>query len=207
MALQINNPLVGQLLQRAFQLQGRVAPRLEEFIIPTISLGDLSESFPPDVVRHATLEFSEAAESGERFVGRFETVPSTIAVITRLVLKCSVATAEFSCSFVGNAATLLALANTADKSFTDGRLLAGAPTGAQAPASVFTHGTQVGGLAGFQFRQAFSPLDSGSILILEPKNWVIGTSGGSLFGFWEMQVALSNAVVNGSIEWDEYALV
>jgi len=208
MALKIQNPLVGTLLQRAFGLQGRVRPELEEFIVPTVSLGDLSLSFPPDTVRHCAAQVSITGVTSQRSVGRFEVLGGCIAVIRRIQLFSATDPGDFSCQFVGNTATLSPLATTAPKGFTDGRLLAGSMGGAQTPSSVLTTGTQASSIGTVTFRARMLPVTNGSLFIYEPAGgWVVGTGQAEGIGFWQWQVSANNNNVNGSIEWDEYQLV
>ena len=41
MSLPIQTPVVGQLLQRAFGIKGRVRPALDEIIVPVVNVADL----------------------------------------------------------------------------------------------------------------------------------------------------------------------
>lgn len=207
MAKDINNPLVGELLQRAFDLKGRVRPSLEEFIVPTISLGDLSLSLGPSIKRHAACRVAQAAVSGQRFVFRFEAIPGTICVITRVFFHSAAGATEFAGAFVGNAATVSGLGSTALKGYTDGRLLPGTPFGAPVqPSGVVTFGTQVGP-GGILALFSIQVPAAGLVYEPPPGTWVVGTGGSSLFGFLEGFLALNNTLVTGGFEWDEYPVL
>ncbi|GMR14273.1 MAG: hypothetical protein BMS9Abin29_2518 [Gemmatimonadota bacterium] len=200
MAKEIGTPLPGDILTRAFQVKGRVRPMLEEFIIPTVLLGDLSQAFGPSIGRGAIAHISIGATVGELFTGRFESIGGTICVIKRIFLQSSTANQNLRFGFRGNAATIVALATTPAKTFTDGRLLAGAPWGAQTPSGVLTTGTQIAAL-GTQQGQIRMPADG---ILLENLGWVVGTGDPALLGFFEFQVSIANATVLGFFEWDEY---
>lgn len=205
MAKEINNPYVGEILTRAFNLQGRVRPLLEEFIIPTVSLGDLSEGTAPPIGRRATCFITQAAVAGERWIGRFESIAGVICVMRRIFLASS-AGGNFSWAPRGNAATLGALGTVAAKSFADGRILAGNPNGsAQQPSGVFTHDTAVAGIAGVVGQRDITV--TGFDMLIQGSGWVVGTGHPALVGFLEMQIAANNSLVEGYLEWDEFALV
>lgn len=200
----IQDPSVGVTLQNLFNLQGRVRPSLEEFVVPTVQIADLSGYARPPVTRRATCLINQNPVAGERFVMRFEAIPGTICVLRRIRVAPSTQ-GNFSWQFVGNAATLGALGTTAVKSFADGRLLTGNPSGLQRPSGVLTTGTQVGGLATPQ-GQAIAPV-TGLVLDIPDPGWVVGTGNPSLFGFFEAQIATVNITVVGSMEWDEYSVI
>ena len=202
MALPIQRPEIGAALQKLLGLQGRVQPKLDEFVIPTISVGALDLGSAPPVVRKAVVSINESAVALQRFVGRFEAVPGTICVLRKINLFSSAGAANFSCRFPGNATTVGPFANLRTSAFTDGRLLAGSGGGAQGPSGRVTTGTQAATLGAMTF-QVRIPADGLSYDI--PGNgWVIGN--GLIEGFMDFQIALDNSTIQGSIEWDEYAL-
>lgn len=51
MSQPIQDPGVGTALQRFFRLVGRVRPSLEEYVIPVVSVGDISQNSEPAVSR------------------------------------------------------------------------------------------------------------------------------------------------------------
>lgn len=203
MAIPIQNPLVGSVLHRAFALQGRVAPQLEEFVVPTVSLGDLSLSLGPSVVRHAAAVINMSPVVGERPILRFESIPATICVVRSVSLRTGTAN-NWTVHFPGTAAVLGALATVSTKSFTDGRLLPGTPSGAQRPSGVLTTGTQVAAFATNHFQ---TTIPAEGLVYRPPGGWVVGTGHPSLTGFLEMQVVGTNLTVAGGLEWDEYQVL
>lgn len=202
MAQPIQDPTVGVTLQKLFSLQGRVRPALEEFIIPTVVVADLSPAAAPPIRRRAGAFNAHAAVVGEFFTLRFEMPATTFAVVRRIMVSAAVG-GDLLFNFPGNAATLAALASTAGKSFIDGRLLPGAPSGAQLPAGVVTSGTQAAALTPTPFAW---PRATGEVSNIEPTGWVVGGFP-SLTGFLEMQLDVANTGVAWSLEWDEYQLV
>jgi len=202
MAQPIQDPTVGGALQALFSLQGRVRPALEEFIVPTVRIADLSQGATPAISRHASAAFNQAAVAGEHAQLRFEMIPGALAVIRRLHLVADTDT-MIRINFPGNAATLGALGTVAAKGFTDGRVLAGSPGGEQNPAAVLTYGTAVAPLGAFQvFFQALATEE----VNIEPRGWVVGTGRPDLYGFLELDTYSLNVQLRGSIEWDEYQL-
>ena len=202
MALTINNPLVARILQRAFRLQGRVRPVLEESIVPTVSLGDLSAGMAPDVSRHVVTRIVIPPVIGELATIRIEAIAGTVLVITNINFWTNVL-GFVTAKFPGSSATLNPQASTASKSFTDGRLLPGGPE-PSLPSGVLTFGTQAGFLAGTHW-QARIPDPLG--LFYEPKGWVVGgVDSTDLLGFLEFQFDGANVLFVGSVEWDEYQI-
>lgn len=202
MAYPIQSPAVGTALQDLFGLQGRVRPALEEFIIPTVQVADIGQGSAPYVRRHAIARWYQAAVAAEYFTMRFEMIPGTIAVVRHMQVTAG-GTGSLRVNFAGNAATIAALATTATKGFTDGRILAGSAGGGQTPAGVLTYSTSaalVGTYQG-QIRLTTTPYD------LYPDGWVIGTGASGLFGFLEFAFDNANQVVQGYVEWDEYQVL
>lgn len=204
MAQTIQDPGVGAALQRLFGLQGRVRPALEEFVVPTVQLADLSLGAPPPLIRHASCRTSIAAVAGERPVFRFESVGGMICVIRRIFLFSATGASNPSFAFRGNAATLGALGTVATKSFTDGRLLPGTPWGAQQPSGVLTIGTQAGSIGTVHWEARMEAV--GGLEIVPRGGWVVGTGRPGLVGFLEGQVATNNIALALSMEWDEFFL-
>lgn len=201
MAQEIQTPVPGSLLTDAFGLRGRVRPFLEEFIIPVISLGDLSLSIAPGVVRHATALINEAAAVGERWVGRFEAPAGVIAVIRQISLRSAGGLTTVSMRFPGSSPSITP-ANTCTKGFVDGRLLTGSGT-SQTPACTLLSGTQVAALANPSFQTS---LPAEGLVYLPPGGWVVG-GGANAPGYMEMNVVGNNQACLGGIEWDEYQVL
>lgn len=203
MAQPIQDPTVGVVLQGLFKLQGRVRPALEEFIIPTVQVADISQGARPATRRRAVAGIAQAAVAGQVFQARFEIPGGMIAVIRRINLSSTTGAMNIRFNFPGNAASIAALAGVSAKAFTDGRLLPGAPSGAQQPAGVLTFGTNAAALA---TTQAVFRLFATQELVIYP-DWVVGTGHPQLVGFLEFESNTANAQVAGSVEWDEYPIV
>ena len=191
----IQDPRVGQLLQNVFGLQGRMEFYLENGIVPTLTVGDLGRGAQPPVVRRATAAFRQAAVAAERFTARFEIPGNMIALITKMNIVPATGVVRSRAKFSSVGA---ALASTASKSLTDGRLI----EVGQAPAGVLTFGTRATSITD-EWRGV---ADNTGGLTYEP-GWVIGSGKADQFGFFEFQVETTNLEVFGSLEWIEYQLV
>jgi len=200
MAQPIQTPVPGTLLTNAFGLTGRVRPFLEEFIVPTISLGDLSLSLAPGIVRHACALIQEGAVAGERWVCRFEAPPGVIAVIRQVAIKSSGGATNLSAVFRGNAPTI-SPANACAKGYTDGRLLPGSGT-TQTPMCILLSDTQVAAVGSVTFQV---PVPAEGLVYLPPGGWVVG-GGMHDSGYIEMNMPVNNVQAQGGIEWDEYQI-
>lgn len=201
MAKDIGNPIVGTLIQQAFDLQGRIQMVVEESIVPTVSLGDLSLGSPPPNLRHATASWDESGVAGERFVARIEVPGNIIAVITRINFIPRGSTIEMVADF--GSSFPIPTSGAASKRFTDERVRAPGGSPAQQPAGVVTTGTQVAALAVQPFRmRAIDAVDN----IFDPKGWILGTGRPGQFGFIEFAAGTANVRIEGTIEWDEYQI-
>lgn len=196
----IQRPDIGAALQRYFALVGRVRPELEEFVLPVVSVGDLAAGGAPPVVRRVTASFSQAAVAAQVFQARFEIPGSMLAVIRQVNINAP-GGAALNIRFhqAGNVATIGAQANTAPKSFTDGRLL----EENQLAGGVLTFGTQAAALA---TTESLYRVYAAQSLVLTP-DWVVGTGRADLFGFLEFESNTANAAVAGTLMWDEYQIV
>lgn len=199
MPKQIQNPLVGQALQYAFGLQGRVDPALDEIVIPVVSVGDLSRGGPPGISRAASAAFSQAAVVGEFAVARFEVPGNVVARIDRLVVRSSAAAATLVVTY---GSTFPTPANTAQKNLKDGRLR----EANQVPAGVLTFGTQV--------PTPFAPttseryfLASNVLTVLELPGAVVGSGLAGQFGFLEFGLITNNVQLDATLHWTEFTLV
>ena len=183
MSQPIQNPVVGSLLQKAFNLQGRVRPTLEEFVVPVVSLGDLSTGAEPPVVRRASCGIIQAAVVGQSFTARFEVPGGVLAVIRSLRLYCDGTARRLRVFHAGNAASIAAPATGADHGYCDGRLLAGSGI-TQTPAGQCFFGTQAASLVTVNAQYPVS-VDG---LVYDDPGWVVGTGAGGVFGFLELQI-------------------
>lgn len=206
MAEPIQNPRVAQALQSAFNIVGRLRPQLEEFVVPTVLLGDLGQNQPPYVSRHAVFNVSAAAGGvGNRFTARFEVPAGALARVDRIHLQSSVNPNNLRVHFPGNAATIAAQATVSPKRYADGRLLPGSAT-PSAPASVFTHGAPAAALGTVDAAYRL-PTENGGMIDLRPNGWFVGTGVQGLVGFMELQLSVANTAVVGAIEVTEFILV
>ena len=195
----IQDPTVGQLLQRAFGLVGRVRPALDEVIIPVVNVADLAKGSEVPLTRRASASFGEAAGgAGVHIVARLEVPPNIIAVVERIIAR----TTGFANLLAHFGSILPAPANVATKSFTDGRLIA---RGEQ-PAAVLTSGQDpTPALTTWDWRAVCSNLAEQQ-LVLNDVGWVVGDGRPGQFGFLEFGLAETNVGLQMAIEWTEYQL-
>jgi len=195
--------LLSGRLQRLLQLQGRVPLEVEGFVLPTIQVGDLSDSGIPAVRRHVSTFVQQNAVVAENAIMRLDVPPGVLCEIRNF----SVFPDANVGMRIGWGSTLAAVdlpSVSGSTIFTDLRLgvLSQNP---QVPAGVMTHGTSVAGLATFQKRLTASGT-IGSELFFEPKGWIIGSGRPVAFGFLEFGFDVVNTRVRMNIEWDEYQL-
>lgn len=193
----IQRPDAGTLLTEHFRLTSRVSPQLEEFIIPTAQVSDLSIGATPPTCRSGAMQFSNSPVVGERSVWRFESPPGVICKIKRFWCLNVDVDGDLTAHFGSSLAVVPTVAATSR--FTDGRL-----TGLEPPAGLVLHDTQVGLLAAFEWRR-FIPLLTD--ITIEPNNWVAGTGRRGEFGFIEFLLTGVASSVNVSMEWDEFTVV
>ena len=200
MSLPINVPGLSELLQRAFGLQGRVRPVLEESVVPVIQVGDLSAGTPPPVTRHATARCFQSAVALERFVARLECPGNVIIEVRKLIIAPAAGGVTFDIRF---GAQIAVPANTADKQFTDGRLL----ESGQSPAGVLSFGTHVDGINNPSWRTHIPDFPNPFVYDV-PRGWIIGSGGPTQFGFVDFAYnQLNEAMTAFVVEWDEYQIV
>lgn len=196
MSQPIQVPTVGTLLTEFFRLVGSVRPELEEVVIPTVLVGDLSGSAPPTRRRHASCVGGIAAAAAENaWFELSNSDPNTLAVITDVF---AFATAADFLKVAFPTATLLAGGSTVvATSFTDSRVLPGGP------GFVLRQISQGGGSIGNEERGRWIvPVAANGLnLHLRPKGWVIRTP---------TRLTFSNVTAAGTmflgLEWDEYQL-
>jgi len=195
----IQRPGVGTLLTDFFRLTGRVSPKLEEFVVPTVSVGDLSKGSPPPVCRSVSGRFSIGITAGERAVWAFTMAPGTIGRITSLSMLNVDVAGNFTVHFGSALAVFPTTAITASL-FTDGRLSAGD----EEPAGKLFTDTQVGALTAFEWQRN---VGIGEVVDYRPPNWLVGTGVPNVTGTLEF---LCTGVANGvvfTMEWDEFQIV
>lgn len=183
-------------LQKLLSIQGRLAPDLEEFIIATIQVADLSQGGIPPVSRRAAVQFLEAAVVGELTAWRFEMPGSTLAIVRYL----EVMPAADDLLQIHFGSEMTPPANQSVPVFIDGRIRHG--TG-ENPAGVVFSGTQIGGLT---TPQEFQRVDADpSTRIVDP-GWIIGSGLPEAFDFLEFSLSTPNQGTRVTMEWDEYQI-
>lgn len=193
MAQPIQTPGVGAALQRLFRLQGRVRPSLEEFVIPTVQVADLSQGSVPPVRRHAVSFFNQPGVAGQSATWRLEVPPSVLARIDRIY----VTPAAAGPMFANFGSTIAVPAGNAANEFSDARVRANG----ELPAGLVTFGTQVAILAG-TWRVDVA---ANEVTEIRPRAWLIGGLFDA-FDFLEMQFFQANTAVTVAMEWEEYQI-
>lgn len=199
MAQPIQNPGVGVALQRYFNLVGRVRPQLEEFVIPTVSVGDLAGGGPPAVSASAQSRLVVAAGGAGQLANiRFDVPGGIVAVVKKVNFRAGAAS-----TILGRPGSTFAAPATAGTArLTDGRLL---EQGVTSPACNIFGGTSAAGVAGHTWRLPFDPAVESSV-IYEP-DWVIGSGRAGQFGFFEWSLDVANTELQMVLEWIEYPVV
>lgn len=193
----IQRPGTGTLLTDHFRLISRVNPELEEFVVPTAQVADLSLGATPPICRSATMQFSNSPVAAQRSVWRIESPPGIILKIKHFwVLNVDVA-GDLTVHFGNSLAVVPTVAATSR--FTEGRL-----TGAELPGGLVLHDTQVATLAAFEWRRFLGVLGE---IEYSPPNWVVGTGRPGEFGFIEFLATAIQNSVNVAIEWDEFSVI
>ena len=207
MTLEIQNARASQVLTDAFDLKGRVRPELEEFIVPTAQIADLSAGLPPAVQRTATYYVAQAAVSGQRFVFQLAVPPGVITVVKRMMLYGITASPRpLLAKFAGNTSGITTPATTAGSCFTDGRL---AQTGAQ-PSSKLYYNTQVSNIAGSDWALPLylnNATWNSAAREFEPKwGWVVGSGNNEQYGYFEGTFDLVNTAMAMTLETEEFQI-
>lgn len=209
MALQIQDAgAVAGRLREFFRLTGTVKPELEEFVLPTVLVGDLSNGAKPSTRRHAAVFADRGATVGEVPLFRLEIPGGIIGVVTEWSF-----TSDTSAQVLRvNAGTTILdadLPTIIDPVFTDERLTLGADAAGQPPAQlpggVLLSGSRVAQLGTFQKRVTEGPNTFQSTQ--RPQGWVIGSGTPDRFGFLEFAGEIVNLRTRLQIEWDEYQIV
>jgi hypothetical protein len=197
----IQNPALGQVLQRAFNLVGRVRPYLDEVIVPVVSLGELGEGSAPPVIRSAAAQYTLGGGGAGTFqVGRFEIPGNNIATIDRI----AVTAAAQTYFLINHGSSITAPANTADKAYKDGRLLEVGET----PAGVVTYENAAAVLGTLQERYLVDNLvQPGLVVPFPPGKTIVGSGRPGQFGFLEWGLLAANTAIRLTIHWTEYQLV
>ena len=189
----------GQLserLQSLLHLQGRLPLTFEQFVLPVIMVGDLSESGLPALRRAASVVVDVAAVAGEIPIMRIEVPPGVVIVVRSIQYMIDGSDTALRVNF-GSSLAQNDLLTIHGARFTDLRLVAG-------PGAVVTSGTTVAGLAAFQARYPIVRATDDPLPLL-PDGWIIGT-GERRFSFLEFGIETANIRARSTFQWDEYQL-
>jgi hypothetical protein len=196
MALQINNPFVGAALQELFRLQGRVQPQLDQFIVPTVQVADLSVAASPPVIRSCVSANSIAAVVGQAPSIIFNVPGGVLAIIKSLRFQVQ-ATTNFQVN-VGNS-SLSGPATASARTFMDGRI-----NRSQEPVCTMVVGTQAAQMPSFEYR---CRVVANTELVIVPSRWVLGRGTATDDDIIEFQFGDNDmACDNFSMEWTEHPL-
>lgn len=200
MPLPLQGADVTRLLVERYGIRARPTFQLGDEVLPVSIVGDDAPAVEPPRIRSATAFFNQAAVAGEFGTCRIETPPSVLCVIRKIYWFINSATPSVR-AFWGS--SLTTPANTADKSFRDGRLLARG----QLPAGVLTFGTDANALATVHWQVALPATAAEPYVTTFDPGLVVGTALPTPdFGFVEFQSTQANAVFRATVEWDEYEL-
>lgn len=195
MSIRIQGPDVARRVAEFFGVRGKYRPEVEEFIVPTVQVGDLSVPGLPPVSRHASCRINVAPTAGEYSMFGLAALPGLICVITDIDVFSSVANSVVADFRDERAMTPLTAF------FTDNRLTLGQRFPAQVPAAVIGANTEVMILA----QQAWGATLPASIpRHFSPKGWVIGSGLAGGTGHLHLSLTTVNVGLFGSVEWDEY---
>lgn len=210
MSQPIQTPNVGGLLTEFFRLVGTVRPELEEIVMPTILVGDLSGSSPPVARRHASAQGAQVAAAGQNAFFELAMLdPNTIAVVTDIFAFSTAASDQLRVASSGG--ILTGGATTCTARYTDERVRRSRPSGESFPGFIFRQQSLGGGpIAGNLVQSRFKiPLLASTEpeFHYRPSGLVLrGSTAPSLSG----GLTLCNDVVAATlvlgIEWDEYQL-
>lgn len=198
MATPIQDPTVGSALQRLFKLQGRVRPMLEDFVVPVVTVGSAEGHSLPSVSATAGARHFQAGVAGEYATARFAVPAGMVAQIHKITMVSSVQT-TLLLKAETPPATGSAYANTADKNYQDGRLLAQGFT----PGVVITYGTRAAPLGSPLIASVTVPTTG---LVWEPERMIIGSGRPDQAGYFQLQFNTLAVQMTASWEWTEYAV-
>lgn len=205
MTYEIQNNRPAAALTEAFDLKGRVRPELEEFIVPTVLVADVSQNSPPAIQRAVTAYWSQAAAIGQRSCFQFHCPGGTLAKIKRISFFSTGLTAADAWFLLFSGSTLAGgiSGSTATSSFTDGRLQ---QTGV-APSCSITYGTRVSAVpADWAIPLFMTDQTYGSAQVaFEPQwGWVVGSGLQGITSYIEASFDGVNMPSASVMEWEEF---
>jgi len=192
MPLPIQNARASSAIHDEFNIVGRYRPQIDEVVVPTALVADLTGISSPLRRRRVFQSLFQGAVAAEFSAWRWEVPPGVVIQVTRIYFGTNG-------TYIINTgqAQLAVMATRAGEAFMDNRLvLAG-----ENPAAGVFNGTQVAAITGINKTGAASNLGPA----WEP-NFVVAGVGGA-FGFLEMQFNVLNTAVSVALEWTEYTPV
>jgi len=192
--------LIATRLQRLLRTQGRLAPELEEFVLPVIQVANLSEGGAPPVSRSAVMNTTLGAVAGEFGQMRLSAPPGILAVVKKFKFKPNSVLDVLV--FFGTSLAVANLPNAHIPSFTDGRLRDSLDTD---PSAQILSGNQAAGFVTTNWR--YTAQDTPNDDWVYPSTpWVVGTGTQGTTGHLEFQLGTANVAAGVVIEWEEYPL-
>lgn len=200
MSTTIQSPVPAELLSHAFQLQGRQRLQLEDYIVPTIQVGNLDCGFAPAKCRSAMARIVQAAVAAEFAVFRLQADEGVLLEVVEIIAQpASTGALEIDLEQSITGATT----EGTGKAFTDQRVELGGPGPGGQPAGRIFRGTQAGGISG----EYGIPMTATG-LVYRPADLIVGRApfpASSSVGFF-FETAVNELAVL-SIQWREWYLV
>lgn len=198
MPVKIQSPDVARRIAEFFGIRGKYLPEVEEFVIPTLQIGDLSVAGVPPVGRHASVAFDVAAHATQKWTFRLY-AEGLLCVITDFrLIPVAGGGAHVRASFAGGPAPAPLTPGFIDHRITDGQLFP-----AQVPGAIVGASTQASNINPIIWRSALADLVDNHY---QPKGWVIGSDKQGGNGALMLQIGSNNVRCHGSVEWDEYQI-
>lgn len=197
MAIKIQTPDVARRVARFFGIRGKYLPQVEEFIVPTILIGDLSVAGPPPIARHASCAFSITGVAARYSTVRLIAPIGVLCVLTDVYMHPQLTSYLTMGLMAGGAAPALV------PTFTDTRLVDPPRGSPETPAALVSSEARVAILTPISWR-AYAV--TGFNNHYQPRGWVIGPARAGVAMELTIQLNGQDNDANGSIEWDEYPL-
>jgi len=192
MPLPIQTPKVSSAIHDFFKIVGRYRPQVDEVVVPTVTVGDVSMDTAP-LIRRAVDHIFIAAVALERPTWRFEVPAGTFAVVEQWFLPDDPSAGDVEV-FFGSSFPAPATLST-NVAFVDGRLR----ERQEAPAGRIAFGTQVAGLAVsntvYDRTTIFPPIAR------IPGGWTVGRT--NAVDFIEFQLNAVNVNLSFAMQWRE----
>lgn len=192
MPVKIQGPDVARRVAQFFGIRGKYLPQIEQFIVPTISVGDVSMPGVPPVRRHVSVQGYEAAVVAEKASWWMNAPIGVLAVITDIHVI-PVGDMNLNVAFwFGGAASLT-------PRFTDGRLVQPPALPQFPPACTAGSWTAAGVITNIAWTGVAKATQ---VNHYRPVGWIVGAGTGA--GGVQFQSSENNVAVSLTVEWDEY---